>query len=110
MQELTKAQGELYYWIKDFVEQHEYFPTIRAMMKAMGLRSPAPIQSRLNCLEKKGWIKKQEHGEIKLTPGMPGRAVYIRGEIIELVEKQISDSCMLEAWINDLLLRELAET
>ena len=30
------------------------------MMEAMGLRSPAPIQSRLRHLQKKGWITWQE--------------------------------------------------
>ena len=30
------------------------------MMQAMGLRSPAPIQSRLRHLQEKGWIKWQE--------------------------------------------------
>ena len=42
--------------MKDF--QHS--PSIRQMMEAMGLKSPAPIQSRLKHLQEKGYISWQE--------------------------------------------------
>ena len=35
-------------------------PSIRQMMQAMGLKSPAPIQSRLKHLQQKGFISWQE--------------------------------------------------
>ncbi|ABM76236.1 SOS function regulatory protein, LexA repressor [Prochlorococcus marinus str. NATL1A] len=57
---LTTAQQELYDWLVDFIEDHHHSPSIRQMMQAMGLRSPAPIQSRLRHLQQKGWIKWQE--------------------------------------------------
>ena len=57
---LTTAQQELYDWLVDFIGDHHHSPSIRQMMKAMGLRSPAPIQSRLRHLQEKGWIKWQE--------------------------------------------------
>ena len=57
---LTTAQRELYDWLVDFIGNHHHSPSIRQMMKAMGLRSPAPIQSRLRHLQEKGWIKWQE--------------------------------------------------
>ena len=57
---LTTAQQELYDWLVDFIGDHHHSPSIRQMMKAMGLRSPAPIQSRLRHLQQKGWIKWQE--------------------------------------------------
>ena len=57
---LTQAQNELYGWIKDYMKNYQHSPSIRQMMKAMGLRSPAPIQSRLRHLQQKGWIKWQE--------------------------------------------------
>lgn len=56
---LTVAQQELYDWIVEFLADHGHAPSIRQMMEAMGLRSPAPIQSRLRYLKKKGWIKWQ---------------------------------------------------
>ena len=57
---LTAAQQELYSWLVDFIGDNHHSPSIRQMMHAMGLRSPAPIQSRLRHLQQKGWIKWQE--------------------------------------------------
>ncbi len=57
---LTTAQKELYEWLSDFIAAHHHSPSIRQMMHGMGLKSPAPIQSRLKHLQEKGWIKWQE--------------------------------------------------
>ena len=57
---LTTAQQELYDWLADYIGTHRHSPSIRQMMQAMGLRSPAPIQSRLRHLQQKGWITWQE--------------------------------------------------
>ena len=59
-EDLTTAQQELYDWLVGFIGDHHHSPSIRQMMQAMGLRSPAPIQSRLRHLQEKGWIKWQE--------------------------------------------------
>ena len=58
--ELTIAQQELLDWIRKYIEEFNYSPSIRQMMKAMGLKSPAPIQSRLKHLHDKGKILWQE--------------------------------------------------
>ena len=57
---LTDAQNELYAWIKDYMKNFKHSPSIRQMMQAMGLKSPAPIQSRLKHLQDKGYISWQE--------------------------------------------------
>lgn len=57
---LTDAQNELYLWIKSYMKDFQHSPSIRQMMKAMGLKSPAPIQSRLKHLQEKGYISWQE--------------------------------------------------
>ena len=57
---LTDAQNELYSWIKDYMKNFKHSPSIRQMMQAMGLKSPAPIQSRLKHLQDKGYISWQE--------------------------------------------------
>ena len=36
---LTKAQNELYEWIKDYMKDFKHSPSIRQMMQAMGLKS-----------------------------------------------------------------------
>ena len=59
-EDLTDAQNELYGWIKNYVKKFQHSPSIRQMMKAMGLKSPAPIQSRLRHLQEKGYISWQE--------------------------------------------------
>jgi len=58
--DLTEAQNELYGWIKEYMKNFQHSPSIRQMMKAMGLKSPAPIQSRLKHLQEKGYISWQE--------------------------------------------------
>ena len=58
--DLTKAQNELFEWIKDYIQKFQHSPSIRQMMDGMGLKSPAPIQSRLKHLQEKGYISWQE--------------------------------------------------
>ena len=57
---LTDAQNELYLWIKEYIKNFQHSPSIRQMMQAMNLKSPAPIQSRLKHLQEKGFISWQE--------------------------------------------------
>ena len=71
---LTEAQNELYEWIKNYMKNFKHSPTIRQMMDAMGLKSPAPIQSRLKHLQEKGYISWQEG---------KARTLQIVDEIIE---------------------------
>ena len=72
--DLTQAQDELYSWIKNYLKNFQHSPSIRQMMQAMGLKSPAPIQSRLKHLQEKGYISWQEG---------KARTLQIVDEIIE---------------------------
>lgn len=56
MEPLTEAQHQLFDWLVAYIQQHQHSPSIRQMMKAMGLKSPAPVQSRLEHLRAKGYI------------------------------------------------------
>ena len=58
--QLTQAQEELFEWIRDYMRDFHHSPSIRQMMDGMGLKSPAPIQSRLKHLQEKGYISWQE--------------------------------------------------
>ena len=73
---LTSAQQELYGWLEQYIQQHRHSPSIRQMMEAMGLRSPAPIQSRLRHLQQKGWITWQE-GQARTLQLLGGQACGI---------------------------------
>lgn len=57
MESLTPAQQELYDWLVEYIRANQHSPSIRQMMKAMNLKSPAPIQSRLEHLKNKGYIE-----------------------------------------------------
>ena len=56
MELLTSAQQELYDWLVQYINENQHAPSIRQMMIAMRLRSPAPVQSRLERLRNKGYI------------------------------------------------------
>ena len=56
MNPLTPAQKQLYDWLVAYISENHYPPSIRQMIKAMGLRSPAPVQSRLERLRDKGYV------------------------------------------------------
>ncbi|PHV63871.1 transcriptional repressor LexA [Cyanobacterium aponinum] len=57
MENLTPAQKQLYDWLVEYINTNKHSPSIREMMKAMNLRSPAPIQSRLEKMRKKGYLE-----------------------------------------------------
>ena len=87
--DLTQAQNELYSWIKDYMKEFQHSPSIRQMMQAMGLKSPAPIQSRLKHLQEKGYISWQE-GKARtmqiideLIEGVPIMGSVAAGGLIE---------------------------
>tara|TARA_A100001388_G_C28582330_1_gene409481 strand:+ start:125 stop:742 length:618 start_codon:yes stop_codon:yes gene_type:complete len=86
---LTEAQNELYEWIKEYVRDFQHSPSIRQMMNAMGLKSPAPIQSRLKHLQDKGFISWQE-GKARtlklvdeIIDGIPIKGSVAAGGLIE---------------------------
>ena len=86
---LTKAQIELYEWIKNYLRDFQHSPSIRQMMQAMGLKSPAPIQSRLKHLQEKGYISWQE-GKARtmqivdeMLDGIPIKGSVAAGGLIE---------------------------
>ncbi len=103
--ELTPAQKELYDWLVDYISVNHHSPSIRQMMKAMGLRSPAPIQSRLRHLQEKGWIAWQE-GQARTLQlikdnfsGIPVLGSVAAGGLVETfddVQEELDLSSVLE--------------
>ena len=91
LESLTPAQQELYDWLADYIGSHQHSPSIRQMMAAMGLRSPAPIQSRLRHLQQKGWITWQEGqartlqllGSFAAEAGVPVLGSVAAGGLVE---------------------------
>ena len=81
--DLTEAQNELFEWIKEYIKNFHHSPSIRQMMKGMGLKSPAPIQSRLKHLQEKGYISWQEGRArtLQLVNDLVAKNVPILGSI-----------------------------
>lgn len=102
---LTSAQQELYDWLAEYIGVNHHSPSIRQMMQAMGLRSPAPVQSRLRHLQQKGWITWQE-GQARtlqllggLASGIPVLGAVAAGGLVETfddVEERLDLAPVLE--------------
>ena len=87
--DLTNAQSELFEWIKSYMKKFHHSPSIRQMMNAMGLKSPAPIQSRLKHLQDKGYISWHEgkartiQVEDEVFDGIPVMGSIAAGGLVE---------------------------
>ena len=102
---LTPAQQELYAWLTEYIGLNHHSPSIRQMMQAMGLKSPAPIQSRLKHLQEKGWITWQE-GQARtlqliggIASGIPVLGAVAAGGLVETfddVEERLDLASVLE--------------
>ncbi|HEY9806231.1 MAG TPA: transcriptional repressor LexA [Candidatus Obscuribacterales bacterium] len=89
MERLTEAQQQLFDWLVEYIRQHHHSPSIRQMMQAMELKSPAPIQSRLDHLRAKGYISWTE-GKARTirilqadTQGVPILGAIAAGGLVE---------------------------
>lgn len=89
MEPLTEAQKQLYDWLVDYVRTRQHAPSIRQMMQAMQLKSPAPVQSRLEHLRAKGYIEWTE-GKARtlricqsIRQGVPVLGAIAAGGLIE---------------------------
>lgn len=60
MEKLTKRQGEILDYIKEYIVSHGYPPTVREIGADLGVSSPATIHAHLKNLEEKGFILKKE--------------------------------------------------
>ena len=82
-QDLTEAQNELLTWLKNYINDFQHSPSIRQMMNGMGLKSPAPIQSRLKHLQEKGYISWQEGKArtLKLLTGVEDEGIPVLGSV-----------------------------
>ncbi len=60
MDSLTERQKDVLGYIKKYIFENGYPPTVREIGAALGLSSPATIHSHLNNLEIKGYIKKDD--------------------------------------------------
>ena len=59
MERITKKQNETLTFIKKYMVEHGFPPSVREICKGMNLNSPATVHAHLKELEKKGIIRKE---------------------------------------------------
>lgn len=105
--DLTKKQSEMLDMIRNFLARHNYAPSYREMMAAMGIRSPATTFGHVQRLQTKGYIKmgKGKIRSIELTEKanmfargieLPLIGVIAAGHPIEAIENQESITVPME--------------
>jgi len=106
--DLTEAQQELFDWLKSYIKDFRHSPSIRQMMKAMDLKSPAPIQSRLKHLQEKGYITWQEGRArtLQLADQLISNAVPVLGSVAAggLIETYSDETENLD--VNDVFQKD----
>jgi repressor LexA len=63
---LTAKQEQIFHFIRDYIEEKGYPPTIRDICKAFDIKSPNGVMCHLRALEKKGRINRN----LKLSRGI----------------------------------------
>lgn len=97
MEPLTEAQQELFDWLVSYIHHHHHSPSIRQMMSAMNLKSPAPVQNRLEHLRNKGYIVWEEGKArtIRLlqpaTKGVPILGAIAAGGLVESFTEAVEE-------------------
>lgn len=82
MEKLTNRQKDVLNYIKSYVANHGYPPAVREIGSALGLSSPATIQSHITALENKGYIKKTNSKYRSLE--IIGTNEYLNEDVVEV--------------------------
>lgn len=82
--DLTKKQSEMLDVIRNFMARHNYAPSYREMMAAMGIRSPATTFGHVQRLQNKGYIKMGK-GKIRSIELTEKANMFARGIELPLV-------------------------
>ena len=60
-EELTDRQHRVLQFIESQIKKHGYPPTIREIGRHLGIKSTNGVNDHLNALQRKGYIKRQDH-------------------------------------------------
>lgn len=76
---LTKRQKEILDFIRDFLEDHGYAPTLEEIGSHFGLSSPATVYKHVDQLVQKGYLRKAPHQGrgLQLVDPEPVRTVEV---------------------------------
>jgi repressor LexA len=92
---LNPKQKEIFDYVKSYIEDRGFPPSIREVCRAAGFSSPRAGQKYLEALEAKGYIQRENKPRgIKLLAGMNGKGAFLpffgyiaAGAPIEVVEE-----------------------
>jgi len=98
MPDLTKKQAQILNYLVEYINTHDYSPSLREIGENFGLTSPATIHAHLRHLQKKGYLSSNSSPRsIRLSSKVfkKGKAVQLplvgliaAGEPIEAIEDQ----------------------
>ncbi len=105
--DLTKKQSETLDCIRSFLATHNYAPSYRDIMKAMGIKSPATAYAHVQALKEKGYLtlRNGEMRSVELTEKsntfkrgveLPLVGTIAAGQPIEAIENQDSITVPME--------------
>ena len=84
MKELSGKQKRIFEYIRDFIDEHDYPPSIRQIQEACGISSTSVVDYNLRILEKTGHIRRDREVSraIEVTHGAARRARMMPVRII----------------------------
>jgi len=74
MAKLTKRQQQIYDYIRAYIQERGYPPTIREIGAAIGLSSPATVHTHVKALERAGLISSNPSAQRTITLSIPNTA------------------------------------
>jgi SOS-response transcriptional repressor LexA len=80
---LTDRQNQVLTIIDTFSRTNGYPPSVREVMRALGLKNPGGIQGHIMALRKKGWIKQVARG----PANYPARSLVVLPDGIQVGDR-----------------------
>lgn len=97
--QLTRKQKQFYEFIRDYLYEHDIWPTYREIADEFQFKSPNSVTQNLQALVKKGFLTKTDDNEYVLTEetentevndeGIPVRGIIAAGYLQEAVEADL---------------------
>ncbi len=84
LSDLSKKQSEALDAIREFLSRHDYAPSYRDVMKAMGIKSPATAYAHVQQLKEKGYLKIRG-GEMRSVELTEKSNIFTKGVDIPLI-------------------------
>ncbi len=80
---LTRSQRKTYEFVKEFVEQKDYSPTVAEIARGIGIRSRGVVHRYLKVLDEKGYIRllPNRHRNIQMLEHDPSMLIPLVGSI-----------------------------